>query len=304
LAVKQGIAVERIPATAEKESIPNILKSWKLFDGETINNAAVVLFAKDVRPFYAQCHIKLGRFRGTSRLNDFIDNKDFYGNAFRLYDEANSFIRRHLPIASIFDHDKGERIDRPALPVFAVREALVNAICHCDYSNRSSSITLAIFDDRMEIWNKGLLPKDINLKNLDKKHRSEPHNRAIAKVFYDRKYFEGWGTGISKIFDLCREDRLPDPKYSQDSGGTELTFIFRESIAITYIMEKKQKLTERQNEIIKLLKKTPLNSARLAEKLKNSPTIRTVQTDLIKLEKSGIIRREGKARAMVWMLVL
>src|SRR5579863_2060753 len=84
-------------------------------------------------------------------LGDFIDNKEFFGNAFRLFEEANSFIMRHLPIASFFESDSLERIDKPALPVLAVREALVNAICHRDYSNRSSSITLAIFDDRMEI---------------------------------------------------------------------------------------------------------------------------------------------------------
>ena len=58
---------------------------------------------------------------------------------------------RHLPIASFFESDKFERIDKPALPVMAIREALINAISHRDYRNQSASISFAIFDDRLEI---------------------------------------------------------------------------------------------------------------------------------------------------------
>lgn len=130
LAVQQGIAAGRVPATAENETIEAILKSWNLIEGGRINNAAVVLFAKDVLPRYPQCHLKLGRFRGTDMLGDFIDNKEYFGNAFRMLKEANSFISRHLPIASFFEPDRFERIDKPTLPVLAVREALVNSICH------------------------------------------------------------------------------------------------------------------------------------------------------------------------------
>lgn len=43
----------------------------------------------------------------------------------------------------------------------------------------------------------------------------------MAKVFYDRKYFDGWGTGIIKIFDLCRANDIPKPEYEQYSGGVE-----------------------------------------------------------------------------------
>lgn len=72
LAVQQGIVVGRVPTTAESETIEGILKSWNLIEGGRINNAAVVLFAKEVLPRYPQCHLKLGRFRGTDMLGDFI----------------------------------------------------------------------------------------------------------------------------------------------------------------------------------------------------------------------------------------
>jgi ATP-dependent DNA helicase RecG len=303
LAVQQGIAAGRVSATAEGESIAGILKSWNLFNGDRLNNAAVVLFAKNTLPLYTQCHIKLGRFRGTDMLGDFIDNKEFFGNAFRLFEAANSFIMRHLPIASFFETDRVERIDKPALPALAVREALVNAICHRDYSNRLSSITLAIFDDRMEIWNNGKLPTDLKVENLKKKHKSEPPNKNMAKVFYDRKYFDGWGTGIIKIFDLCRENDIPAPKYEEYSGGIEITFRFKDSIAVTRIEKKVEQLSTRQEEILAVIKQHgAITLKKLSDELENPPSERMIRKELNALKKQGVIGLQGSARSTVWTL--
>ncbi len=304
-AVEQGITVNRVPASVRSSSIKDILTNWNLIreeDGK-LNNAAAVLFAKKVLPQYLQCHIKLGRFRGTDMLGDFIDNKDFYGNAFQILEEANHFIMRHLPIASFFEPDRFERIDKPALPVLAVREALVNAICHRDYSNRSSSITLAIFDDRMEIWNNGKLPPSLKIADLKKKHKSDPRNKLIAKVFYDRKYFDGWGTGIVKIFDLCRENDVPEPDYQEYSGGVEVTFRFKEPIGSTGRKAiHKPLLSMRQEEILKLLDdKKQLSANEIFSKLKEPPSLRTVKADLSELKKLGLIEQRGKGPNTIWV---
>lgn len=307
LAVSQGVMVGRVPESAQTDIIENILASWSLIKDKKVNNAAVVLFAKKTFPRYPQCHLKLGRFRGIDMTGGFIDNKEFYGNAFRMFDEANSFIRRHLPIASFFETDRFERIDKPALPVLAVREALVNAICHRDYSNRSSSITLAIFDDRMEIWNNGKLPPSLKISELKKKHKSEPRNKIIAKVFYDRKYFDGWGTGTVKIFDLCRENDVPEPQYQEYSGGIEITFRFREPIAITaqpaVISKSKEALTPRQREILALLEKhTALGTEQIGSMLLNPPSQRMIQKDLKNLKLAGYVETTGTARGTLWVL--
>lgn len=300
-AVKQGISVGRIPEIVEKEPIVNILKSWKLIGDPKINNAAVVLFAKEVLP---QCHLKMARFRGTDKQNGFIDDKDIHANAFRIFDEANNFITRYLPIASFFEADRLERIDKPVLPVLAVREALVNAIVHREYSNRSSFIALMIFDDRMEIWNTGKLPFDLNINNLKKKHLSRPRNENIAKVFYDRKYFDGWGTGISRIFDLCRESNIPDPEYEQYSGGTGIIFKFNEPIAITYVKKAaaKQNLSSRQEAMLEIIKKhRSVGMEQIISELINPPSRRMIQKDLNKLKELGEIRLEGSARNSKWL---
>lgn len=303
LAVKQGIAAGRVPAEAANEPIESILKSWKLIEGGQINNAAVALFAKDVLPRYPQCHIKLGRFRGADMLGNMIDNKELYGNAFQIFAEANSFIMRHLPIASFFQPDRFERIDKPALPVLAVREALVNAVCHRDYSNRSASITLAIFDDRLEIWNNGKLPPSLSIDDLQRKHKSEPRNKIISNVFYDRKYFDGWGTGINKIFDLCRENDVPEPKYDEYSGGVEITFRFKEPIAAYEIVSPVQILTARQQEILSLFRQYhSLTTKQVENHLPTPPALRTIQGDLQILKEYGLVYLQGRGNKVIWIL--
>jgi ATP-dependent DNA helicase RecG len=201
--------------------------------------------------------------------------------------------------------DLEEQINKTVLPVLAVREALVNAICHRDYSNRPSFIALAIFDDRIEIWNKGKLPPDLNIDDLKKKHLSEPRNENIAKVFYDRKYFDGWGTGIARIFDLCRESDIPEPKYEQYSGGTEIIFKFKEPIAITYVQKGavKQNLSSRQQAILALIKEHgAISIQRIMSGLIEPPSQRMVKKDLNYLKEIGLVELKGSARTAVWQL--
>lgn len=74
------------------------------------------------------------------------------GHAFGLLDEAMTFLMRHLPIRGRFEPNRLERIDEPLFPTAALREALVNALCHRDYSIPGGAVNVAVFDDRLEIW--------------------------------------------------------------------------------------------------------------------------------------------------------
>ncbi len=302
-AVAEGIRAKRVSITAQHENLEDILKSWNLLKKGKLNNAAVVLFAKNTMPYYSQCHLKLGRFRGTEKNRDFIDNKQFFGNAFRMFEEANSFIMRHLPIASFFKSDQLQRQDQLALPVLAIREALVNALCHRDYSHRSGTIFIAIFDDHLSIWNTGKLPADFETTDLNKKHYSDPVNKIISKVFYDRAYFDGWGTGIMEIFELCQQNNLPAPTYEEYSGGVEITFKFKEPIAYTKYEINIDQLNTRQKEIIAILQQYgAVGLKKIISELNNPPSERMIRKDLAVLKEIGLIELEGFAKTAVWKL--
>lgn len=240
-------------------------------DNGKVTNAAVVLYAKDVEPDYSQCLIRMTRYRGINKLANFMDSKHVYGNAFRILSEANYFTMRHLPVASFFESDKFERIDKPALPVMAVREALINAISHRNYTNRSASISFAIFDDRLEIWNNGTLPPELKLKDLRKSHESYPRNKRISKIFYSRGWVEKAGIGTLRMIEDCKKLGVPEPKFEEYSSGFAVIFRFKEPIGGHKIV-KQLELTSRQREILNLLEKSQLNSAQVAAKLKDSPS--------------------------------
>jgi len=300
-----GIAENRIPASIAKEGIEKILRQLDLLIDGKLKRAAVALFGEKIKSGYTQCWLKMARFRGTDKSGDFMDNQQIHCNVFRMLEEADNFLRKHLPIASYFKPDQFKRIDKPALPVLAVREALVNAFCHRNYADRSGYISIAIFDDRVEIWNDGTLPGKLKLADLTRKHDSVLRNELIAKVFYLRGYIEAWGTGTTKMVDLCKEDAIPAPEFSERTGGLVVTFKFKEPIGVTTRQTAidRLSLSVRQEEILHILQdKKTLSANEIFSKLKEPPSLRTVKTDLSALQKFGLIEQQGRGPSTVWKI--
>lgn len=298
--VESGIREHRIAAEVRNYSIEQMLRHLELLDDGQITNAAVVLYAKKIRAPYSHCLIRMTRYRGNDKLVNFIDSKHFCGNAFQILTEADYFAMRHLPVASFFEPNRAQRIDKPALPVMALREALINAICHRNYVERAASISFSIFNDRLEIWNNGELLPPLQLKDLKKPHESFPRNAKIAGVFRAGGWVEKAGVGTVRMIEECRELGVPIPKFELYSGGFAVVFKFAEPIGVT---PKKEILTKRQQEILKLLKKEPLSGIQIAAKLKNILSARMVQLEMKKLEKSGFVKKEGEGRSTNWVLI-
>lgn len=147
--VRIGISTDRLPESTGSDPGDILDRLGLRIYGELIN-AAVILFGTNFLPYYPQCQLRMARFRGIDKT-EFLDNRQIYGHGFKLLDEAMLFLQRHLPVAGRIQAGLFERIDEPLFPVAALREALVNAICHRDYSLPGGGISLAIYDDRLEI---------------------------------------------------------------------------------------------------------------------------------------------------------
>ena len=159
-----------------------------------------MLFGRKFMPDYPQCTVRLARFKGTDKT-EFLDHRQLHGHAFRILDESMHFILRNIPIAGRFEPGKLERQDIPLYPPLALREALVNALCHRDYTIAGGAMFVAIYDDRLEITSLGLLPPGISVADLKQDHASRLRNPLIAGVFYRRGLIEQWGRGTQKIVD-------------------------------------------------------------------------------------------------------
>lgn len=162
---------------------------------------------------YAQLSIRLARFRSTDRLTGFMDNRDYWGNAFDLARRGESFLLDHVPISGRVVPGKMIWEDYPLYPPLAIREALANAIYHRDYTTPGGAVAIAMYDDHLEIINPGILHFDITPEKLTRPHESKPWNPIIAIVFYRAGVIEKWGMGTLNIIDWCKENGNPKPTW-------------------------------------------------------------------------------------------
>ena len=157
--------------------------------------------------------IKCARFKGTN-MDIFIDQKEFTGPLYRQVEEAMKFA--HIYIALSGKVEGLQRIDRYEVPLEVIREAVVNAVVHRDYSISGSDIKFAIFDNRIEVTSPGALPRSLEIEDIIA-GRSEIRNKVIARFFKEIEFIEQWGSGIRKMFRLLKEDGLPEPLF-RESG--------------------------------------------------------------------------------------
>jgi len=274
------------------------LRLLKLTKNGGLLNAAAVLFAKDTELNYPQCLLRLVRFKGNSKSN-IIDSKHIHGNAFSLLEYAEDFCLRHTSIKSKFTSGKMAREDIPDYPPRAIREAIINALCHRNYSIKSGSISLMIFDDRLEITNYGTLPLGITIDDLKHEHDSQPRNQRITQVLYRCGIIESVGTGTQEMIELCKNLGKPEPEYIERGNTFVVCFLQTHPLPHTTT-----ELTSRQTEIIKILsEKENISASLILASLSDTLAERTLRDDLTKLKKLGLIKSSGKGRGTVWSLM-
>ena len=156
-------------------SLPQLLDRLGVRRGGKLLRAAVVLFGKTFLPDYPQCELRMARFRGVDKT-EFLDQRHVRGPAFKLFEEADLFCQRHFPLPGRIEPGRLQRVDRPLIPPDAMREILVNALIHRDYTIAGGAVSLAIFDDRVEVWSAGRFPTGITPESLKHAHPSVQRN--------------------------------------------------------------------------------------------------------------------------------
>ena len=223
-AVRAGVESGRLPETTMREDISVILGKFNLLSSEgKLKNAAAVLFGKEMGD-YSQCLLRMARFKGVNK-EEFVDNQREYGNTFKLLDVAMSFFFKHLSLSGKVEELYRE--EELSIPYKALRECCINAFAHRIYHKPGSSVSIAIYDDRVEVTNSGTFPEDMTIERLLSTHDSEPQNPIIANVLYKSKILESWGRGIGLMVSECQRVGLPAPEFHTD--GAFVWVVFRTS---------------------------------------------------------------------------
>ena len=142
-------------------------------------------------------------FRGTTKVK-ILDRKQYKRNIIENIESALAFVQRHTNTEYVIT-GKPRREEIPDYPEPAVREAIVNAVCHRDYFERRCHVVVEIFSDRLEIYNPGGLPNGLDPKKFGTK--SVPRNLLIASMLHRANYIEQAGTELSVLKKLLQTIR-------------------------------------------------------------------------------------------------
>jgi ATP-dependent DNA helicase RecG len=193
----------------------------RLTEGDYLKRAAALLFHPEPQKFFSGAFVKIGYFKSGSdlRYHDVLE-----GNLFDQLDRTMDLLLTKYTRAAIRITGRGREELFP-LPEPALREAVVNAIAHKDYSS-GNPIQISVYDDRIVIWNDGHLPENWTIKDLLGKHASIPFNPDIARVFFLAGKIEAWGSGIERMFAACRKHGCPEPVLCPEPVGLMATLHF------------------------------------------------------------------------------
>lgn len=204
--------------------IGEILDRLGLRVAGVLTQAAQVLYGTRFLPDYPQSLLKMGRFRGTEITGEIVDNRQEHMNAFAMVREGMAFLERTMPLGARFPEGKIFREDRFPVPPDALREILLNAVMHRDYSSYSGYVAIVVFDDRIEIRSYGRLPTGITVKQLSGRHDSKPTNPLIAEAFHRTGAVEVWGRGTNRVIAMCKKHGAPPPRFEERQGFLIVTF--------------------------------------------------------------------------------
>ena len=267
----------------ENEKPLQVLEKMNLVINGQPTWAAVLLFSKDECNLISQSAIHCGRFK---KENIVIDDRMVVGTVLEQIPEAMDFIQKNINVEFAMT-GKPEREQIWDYPLEALREALINAVCHRDYTILSN-IEIRIYEDRLIIWSPGNLPFGITLDELFEPHSSTLRNKGLAEVFYDLELIEQWGSGIEKMQQYCMNAGLPDPVF-EEHQGFQVVFL-KDIYNEDYL--RRLNLNERQIKAVMYVKEKGKITNKEYQDVCNTSK-RTSSRDLLDLVSTGLFEQIG-----------
>jgi ATP-dependent DNA helicase RecG len=280
------------------------LLSFGLVTGTGNLTNAGALFADDC-PLW-QSRLYCTRWDGKAK-SDAINDAEFTGNVLMLLREAMNFVKSNTKRG--WEKLPNGRKNKPEYAERAVLEAMVNHIIHRDYTVMGSEVHLDIYDDRLTVTSpggmyNGLLIQDLDIADVS----SERRNPVLANVMAQLDYMEKRGSGLTRI---CNETKALEgyrdelkPMFKSTPTQFQTTIFAStdmKNVGDNVGEQMGSKLTERQCNILDIIKESPTISGRqMSEML--SVSQRTIERDLSFLQNHGIVKHEGSDKDGAWVI--
>jgi ATP-dependent DNA helicase RecG len=194
-----------------------------LEDEKMLKRAAILLFHPRPEKYVTGAYVKIGYFENEA---DLMYQDEAHGNLFEQIEKTMDLLFTKY-IKAWISYEGISRVETYEYPREALREGLLNAVAHKDYSG-GIPIQIKVYKDRIMIWNDGQLPDNWTISTLLRRHSSKPYNPDIANTLFRGGYIESWGRGIEKMIRYCQEAKIPTPSYSFE--GSDFLVEFRKDI--------------------------------------------------------------------------
>lgn len=173
------------------------------YDGDTLLSiAGNLLFGKHPQQKFPSYEIRCGAYLGEDLASQVIQEKNCIGTLAEQIESAMAFIKFHVPQNQTIEREV-RRSDQWAIPMAAVREAVVNAVCHRDYTIEGSAIRINIHPRLLQIESPGGLPNSLTIEELP--YQQNNRNQVIASFLSGLGYAERRGKGMLQMIKQCRE---------------------------------------------------------------------------------------------------
>lgn len=299
-------AYKNYTSTALINDTENFLVNRGLIVNGNITNACIVLFGKNPTQFIPQSKIKLVVHPGDTSSDEFIDYKVFEGTVFQNIDNVlssfDAIIGKEIKIEGIY------RKEQKRYPEKALREGLLNAIVHRDYSVSKAFLTISIYSNRLVISNYGGLPKELTVSDLKTEHNSILRNPDIAQMCFYNGLIEMLGTGTLRMIRNCKEEGFEIPKWKNNDNILELAFpgvhhnqkdnnqkADEDFTSDTF----RKEFGKNVQETFEIIAKNPEYTAEKIA-IETTKTSRTIENHLSKLKEANIVRRIGPKLGGYW----
>ncbi|MDD4969475.1 MAG: ATP-binding protein [Paludibacter sp.] len=215
----QALNSQRIEKENINDSNSILLENLLLIENDYLKRSAILLFHPNPEKFVTGAYIKIGYFQSD---DDLKYQDEIHGNLFDQIEKASDLLFTKYMIAEI-SYEGLNRLEKFEYAKEAIREALLNAVCHKDYSG-GTPIQISVYQEKIIFWNEGQLPENWTIENLLVKHPSKPYNPDIANALFRSGYIESWGRGTLKMINECIKAGFPKPNYYYDMSGFWVEF--------------------------------------------------------------------------------
>ncbi|MBU4318202.1 MAG: putative DNA binding domain-containing protein [Proteobacteria bacterium] len=280
-----------------------------------LNQAGVLFFSKEPTLRLFHVSVVCALFKGTGKAY-ILDRKELAGSLLENVEDALLFLKKHLQLRWEITSDSTRRKEILELPEVALREAVINAVCHRDYLEQGAQVMVEIFDDRVEIYNPGGLPKGFPVKEFGK--LSICRNPLIAGLLLRCNYIEKMGTGIERIRAAVARQNCPPVEFR---FNTMFGLVFprptytKEEVTDGQISGTAQKGSEKTSEktsekkrlktsekILNLVAENPhFTIAELSETI--GVTTRSIERNIKNLQQLGRLLRIGPDKGGHWEII-